>query len=84
MPAQQIVNRLVSAVVTPLGEVVVRGALGRQIMRQIVPLHTGPALVTDGVDDLPHRIAALMAADRRVRGLPRRDHRLDQRPLRIG
>src|SRR5260370_34573565 len=84
LPAEQVVDRLVSAVVAPPGEVVVHRAAGRQVMRQVIPLATGPALVEDRVDDLPHRIAALVAADRGVRSLPPRDHRLDQGPPLTG
>jgi hypothetical protein len=84
MPAQQVVDRLVGAVVAPLGEVVVRRALGRQIVGEVVPLDAGSSLVADGVDDLTQLVVALVAADGRVRGLPRREHGLDQRPLRVG
>jgi hypothetical protein len=77
-------DRLIGAIIAPPGEVVIHRAAGRQIVRQVIPLAAGPALVQDRVDDLPHRIPALMAADRGMRGLPRRDHRLDQHPPLIG
>jgi hypothetical protein len=63
-PAQQVVDRLVGTVVAPPGEAVVRRAAGRQVVRRVIPLAAGPALVDDRVDDLPYRIAALVAADR--------------------
>jgi hypothetical protein len=50
------------------------------VMRQVLPLAARPRLVQDRVDDLPHLVAALMAARRTVPRLPCRDHRLDQRP----
>lgn len=67
--------------VSPGGEVVVRRALLGQVMREVGPLAAGPALVEDRVDDLAHRVGALVAADRAVPVLPRSDHRLDQSPL---
>lgn len=75
---------LVGAVVPPGGEVVVRRALRRQVVRQQGPLTAGPGLVKDRVHDLPHRIAALVAAHGTVPVLPGREHRLDQRPLLVG
>jgi hypothetical protein len=80
VPPQQVVDGLVSAIVTPLREVVVGGAARRQVVGQVVPLAARPGLVQDRVHDLPQLIAALVAADRGVRGLPRGDDRLDQRP----
>lgn len=74
---------LVGAVVPPGGEVVVRRALRRQVVRQESPLTVGPGLVEDRVHDLPHRVAALVAADGTVPVLPGREHRLDQRPLLV-
>ena len=76
--------RLAGAIVAPPGEVAGHRTAGRQVVRQVIPLAAGPALVEDRVDDLPHRIAALMAADRGVRGLPRRDHWLGQGPPLVG
>jgi hypothetical protein len=57
-------DRLIGAIIAPPGEVVIHRAAGRQVVRQVIPLAAGPALVQDRVDDLPHRIPALMAADR--------------------
>ena len=80
VPAQQVMDGLVGAVVAPLRELVVGGAARRQVMRQVLPLAARPRLVQDRVDDLPHLVAALVAARRPVPRLPRREHRLDQRP----
>lgn len=80
LPAQQAVDLRVRAVVAPGREVVADGRLRRQVVREIIPLAAGPTLVQNRVDDLPHLVAALMPGQRRVVGLPRQDHRLDQRP----
>lgn len=53
-------------------------------MRQVAPLAAGPGLVQDRVHDLPHLVAAPVPADRGMPRLPRRYHRLDQRPPVVG
>src|SRR5512135_3808847 len=45
---------LPSAVVPPRGEVVVDRALGRQVMREHVPLAARAVEVEEGVEHLPH------------------------------
>jgi hypothetical protein len=77
------VNGLADAVVTPGVEVVLHRAGWRKVVREQLPLAPAPALVEQCVDDLPHLVPALMAADRGMRGLPRDDHRLDQRLLLV-
>src|SRR5437763_17086586 len=51
---QGVGDPLPGAVVTPLPEVVVDGALRRQVVGQHVPLAARAGLVEDGVEDLPH------------------------------
>lgn len=77
LAAQELVDGLIGSVVAPGGEVVVRRALLRQVVREIGPLASGSPLVEDRVHDVPHVIGALMAADRAVPVLPCGDHRLD-------
>lgn len=74
---------LVGTVVPPGGEVVIRRALRRQVVRQESPLTAGPGLVENRVHDLPHRVTALMAAGGTVPVLPGREHRLGQRTLPV-
>jgi hypothetical protein len=52
-------NSLPSAVIAPLGEVVVNGALGRQIVRQHTPLAARTVEVEDGVEHFTHFVAGL-------------------------
>ena len=52
LPPQGVHDRLPGAVVAPLAEVVVDGALGREVVRQHVPLAAGAVDVEDGVEDL--------------------------------
>lgn len=80
LPAQQVMNHLVGTVVAPLAEVVVHRGVRREVVRQVAPLAAHPGLVQDRVDDLPHLVPALMAADRAVLSLPGRDDRPDQLP----
>jgi hypothetical protein len=84
VPASRHLFRLVSAVVTPQREVVVRRRLRRQIVRQVRPLTSGPVLVEDRVHDLPQLVAALMPGYRRVLRLPRGQERADHRPVLVG
>ena len=71
-------NEVALVVLPPPGEVVVDGALGRQVVREHVPLAAGTVEVEDGVDHFPHL------------DLPRpshpvdRDQRLDDGPLGVG
>src|SRR5436309_11915974 len=46
--AQGVEDRLPGAVLLPGDEVVPHGALGQQVVRQVVPLHAGPRLVELG------------------------------------
>ena len=66
---------LPGAVVAPLGEVVVDGALGREVVRQHVPLAARTVDVEDGVEDLSH--VHLPRPSGEIDG----DERLDQGPL---
>lgn len=84
LPARQVMDGVVGAVVAPGAEVVLHRVGRREVVREQVPLAAGPVLVEQHVDDLPHPVPAPMAAGRGTRGLPRDDHRLDQRPLLIG
>ena len=52
--AQGVEDLLPGAVGLPLGEVVVDGALGRQVVREHVPLAARAVEVEDGVEHLPH------------------------------
>ncbi len=83
-PAQQVVNGLVGSVIAPGVEVVLHRAGPAGSRAGAGPTGSRAALAEQCVDDLPHRVPSLMAADRRLRGLPRGSHRLDQRPLLIG
>ena len=69
---ERMVDAQQRAVALPFDEVVVHGALGRQIPRQLAPLAAGRQHVEDGVQDLAPAFVAL-----------RRQVRLDQRPLRV-
>jgi transposase len=76
--ANGVCNFLPSSVVTPLGKVVVNGALGRQVLGQHTPLAARTVEVEDGVEHLSHVVDA---------GSPDRVHanqRLKQPPLIVG
>src|SRR4051794_21194475 len=77
LPTQGVEDRLPGAVGLPLLEVVVHGALGRQVVREHVPLAAGAVEVEDGVEHLPH--LDLAWPSRRIDG----DQRLDDDPLII-
>ena len=81
---QQIVVRLVQAVVAPGVEVVLHRRCRREVRRQQRPRAASPVLVEDGVHDVAHVVHPVMAADRRVLRLPRLDHRTDPPPLLVG
>src|SRR5437667_4884237 len=70
---------LPGAVLLPGHEVIPDGALGHQIVRQIVPLTAGAGLIHQGVDDLAQVHLARSAA-----GLGGRKQILDQSPLCVG
>lgn len=70
LPAQQVVDHLIGAVVAPLAEVVVHGGVRREVVREAAPLAAHPGLIQDRVDDLPHLVPALVPADRAVLSLP--------------
>src|SRR6185503_3216163 len=53
LPARGVEHRLPGAVVPPPLEVGEDGALGREVVRQHVPLAAASGLVEDGVEDLP-------------------------------
>jgi hypothetical protein len=74
---QGVVDPLLGAVVPPLGEVVVDGALGRQVVRQHVPLAAGAVEIEQGVEHLPHVVSPGPA------DLLDGDQRLDDRPLLV-
>lgn len=84
LPAQKAVDGLVGTVVAPLVEVVLYGAGGRQAVREAAPLASGAGLVQQGVDDLPHVVVALVAAEGAVPGLSGADYGLDQGPALVG
>lgn len=79
LAAERIDHVLPGAVVAPLGEVVVDGALGEQVVGEHVPLAARPVEVKDGIDDLPHihfpRPPPMTAGG---------NHRFEDRPLSIG
>lgn len=83
-PAQQVVDVLIDALVTPEVEVVLHRPGRRHVVRQELPLAPLAVLVEDCVHDLPHRVHALMPAVRRMPGLPRRDHGFDELSLIVG
>src|SRR5208337_1291322 len=68
-----------SAVVAPLREVFVHSTLGKQVMREHVPLATGAIEVLDRVDDLPH-----IDDTRPTAVLARWNQRLQDGPLCVG
>ncbi len=57
------------AVVSPLGEILVNGAFGKQVVRKHIPLTTGTVKVQDRVDDFSHvdfaRSSAVLRTGRR-------------------
>lgn len=61
------------------GKKLVDGALGKQIMREHVPLATRAIEIHNRVDDFPHIDLARPAAT-----LAWRDQRLQSRPLHVG
>src|SRR5436305_6203311 len=77
--AQGVDELLPGAVLLPGIEVVASGALGEQVMGQVVPLGAGARLVEQGVEDLPH-IDGAGPAPR----LGRRDERPESFPLGVG
>src|SRR2546423_293362 len=79
LAAQGVEDLLPGAVLLPGDEVVPDGALGQQVVRQVVPLHAGPRLVEQGVDHLTQVNRARPAAV-----LGGRDQGLDEFPLGIG
>ena len=76
--AQGVEDLLPGAIVAPLGEVFVDGALGRQVVRQHVPLAAGAIDVEDRVDHFPEINLA------RPSHLGDGDQRPDDFPLRVG
>ena len=68
-----------SAVVAPLGEILVHGALGKQVVGEHVPLATAAVQVENRVDDLPH-----IHGPRPTSVLGFRNQRFENRPLCIG
>src|SRR3954452_18839100 len=77
--AQGIDHPLPSAVIAPLGEVVIDGALGQEVVRQHVPLAAGAGLIAEGVENLAHVDFARPPA-----GLGRWDEGLENLPLSVG
>ena len=65
-------------VIAPASEVEIHVALGRQVVRQHVPLATGAIEVEDGVEDLAHVV------DARPADIGGGDQELDDGPLRVG
>src|SRR5579872_5581152 len=76
---QGIDDLLPSAIALPGGEVVPGGALGHEVVGQVVPLAAGACLVEQGVDDLA-QVRGAGAASR----LRRRQQGFDQLPLGVG
>ena len=75
---QGVLDLVPGAVVPPVSEVVVDGALGGEVVGEHIPLATSPVDVEDGVEDFPHIHLP------RPPGLLRGDERLDDGPLGIG
>lgn len=85
LTAQGFLDPLVKPVLAPQREVVEHRPTTPGIMRKKAPLIARPVLVEDRVHDLP-QITGAGGGGCRPRHpllLPRRDHRLDQRPLLI-
>src|ERR1700730_15289727 len=78
LAAQGVEDLLPDDVVLPGDEVVPGGALGQQVVRQVVPLHAGPRLVEQRVDHLTQIDLARAAA-----GFGGQDQRLNEVPLRV-
>jgi hypothetical protein len=76
--AQGVEDLLPGAVIPPLGEIVVDGALGREVVREHVPLAAAAVLVEDRVEHLPH--LDLTGPPHAVDG----DQGLDDLPLLVG
>src|SRR5207245_10839152 len=60
--AQLVVDGAQGAVVAPLVVVAPDGALGREVLGEVLPLAAGPQEVEDGVEDITHRGRAGPAA----------------------
>jgi len=69
-------NPIEYAVARPFPEVIIDGSMRRKIFWQLPPLATCSIYITDRVKYLAHVRTALTATR-----APRRDHRLDYRPL---
>ena len=78
LPPQGVEDRLPGPVGLPLGEVVIHRALGRQVVREHVPLAPRTGEIEDGVEHLPHVVGP------RPSHTINRDQRLDNRPLFVG
>src|SRR5512135_3555183 len=76
---QGVGDPLPGAIVAPLGEGVVDGALGQQVVRQQLPLAAGAGLVQQGIEDLPYVDLAGPTA-----GQGGGDQGLDDLPLGVG
>src|SRR5690606_35517707 len=59
---KSIVDLSQSPVIPPLGEVIVHGAFGKEVVRNHVPLASASALVENRVEHLPHIDASRAAA----------------------
>ena len=70
-----------SAVVAPLREILLGRALGKQVVRQHIPLATAAVEIQDRVDDLAHAHFSGASTPLRTRGW---NQRLQDRPLLIG
>src|SRR6516164_8291936 len=75
---ERVVDVLQRAVPVPQCEIQMRRALGRQVLRQGLPLAAGREHVEDRIDDLAHIHLATPSAT-----LGRRDQRLNQRPFSV-
>lgn len=75
---ERVMEALQRAIPVPQHEVAMRRALGRQVLRQRLPLATGRKHVEDGVQNLADIHLAPAAAT-----LGWRDHRLDQCPFGV-
>src|SRR2546423_15023521 len=78
LAAQGVDDLLPGAVMLPGDEVVPDGALGQQVVRQVVPLHAGPRLVEQRVDHLTQ-----VDLPRATAGFGGRGQRLNEGPLGV-